>query len=166
MCEPVDLAEAPRIWQNNVACYQGRGKDGSLTDAVDNDGETPSVPEHLSDLFQRSSHLLNLAKRSQLAQLLIDFADVFAVSSDDLSLVIPAWSPTRLTLDLHILSVSQRDAFHHINALKPTHCSRTRLKREGSSAPQVPGRHPSFWARRKTGPPVSAWTIVSLMRCS
>ena len=130
MWEPVDLVEAPRIWQNNVACYQGRGKDGSLTDAVDNDGETPSVPEHLSDLFQRSSHLLNLAKRSQLAQLLIDFADVFAVSSGDLSLVIPAWSPTRLTLDLHILSVSQRDAFHYIDALKPTHCSRTRLKRE------------------------------------
>ena len=83
MCEPVDLVEAPRIWQNNVACYQERGKDGSLTDAVEN-GETPSVPEHLSDLFQRSSHLLNPDERSQLAQLLIDFDDVFAVSSDDL----------------------------------------------------------------------------------
>ena len=84
MCEPVNLVEAPRIWQNNVACYQERAKDGSLTDAVDNDGETPSVPEHLSDLFQRSSHLLNPDERSRLAQLLIDFADVFAVSSDDL----------------------------------------------------------------------------------
>ena len=78
MCEPVDLVEAPRIWQNNVACYQGRGKDNTLTDAVDNDGETPSIPEHLSDLFQRSLHLLNLDERSNLTQLLIDFADVFA----------------------------------------------------------------------------------------
>ena len=84
MCEPVDLVEAPRIWQNNVAHYQEREKDGSLTDVVDNDRETPSVPEHLSDLFQRSSHLLNPDERSQLAQLLINFADVFAVSSDDL----------------------------------------------------------------------------------
>jgi len=56
-----------------------------LTNAPDNDGETPSVPEHLSDLFQRSSHSLNPDNRSQLAQLLTDFADVFAVSSDDLS---------------------------------------------------------------------------------
>ena len=84
MCEPVDLVEAPRIWQNNVACCQERAKDGTLTDAVDNDRETPSVPEHLSDLFQRSSHLLNPDECSQLAQLLINFADVFAVSSDDL----------------------------------------------------------------------------------
>lgn len=57
---------------------------GSLTNALDDDGEKPSVPEHLSDLFQRSSHLLAMDKRSQLAQLLTDFADVFAVSSDDL----------------------------------------------------------------------------------
>ena len=84
VCKPVDLVEAPRIWQNNVAYYQERAKDGSLTDAVDNDGETPSIPEHLSDLFQRSSHLLNPDERSHLEQLLIDFADVFAVSSDDL----------------------------------------------------------------------------------
>ena len=67
---------------NNVACYQEREKDGSLTDAVDNDGETLSVPEHLSDLFQHSLHLLYPDERSQLAQLLIDFADVFAVSTD------------------------------------------------------------------------------------
>ena len=79
MCEPVELVEAQRIWQNNVACCQEREKDGSLTD-----GEMPSIPKHLSDLFQRSSHLLNPDERSQLAQLLIDFADVFAVSSDDL----------------------------------------------------------------------------------
>ena len=78
MCEPVDLVEAPRMWQNNMACYQERGKDNTLTDAVDNDGETPSIPEHLSDLFQRSLHLLNLDERSNLTQLLIDFADVFA----------------------------------------------------------------------------------------
>ena len=84
MCEPVDLVEAPCIWQNNVAHYQEREKDGSLNDVVDNDRETPSVPEHLSDLFQRSSHLLNPDEHLQLAQLLINFADVFAVSSDDL----------------------------------------------------------------------------------
>ena len=66
-----------------MACYQEYGKDGSLTDAVDN-GETPSVPEHLSDLFQRSSHLLNPDERSHPTQLLVDFGDVFAVSSDDL----------------------------------------------------------------------------------
>ena len=84
MCEPVDLVEAPHIWKNNVAFFQERDKGSSLTNALDDDGETPSVPEHLSDLFQRSSHLLALDERSQLAQLLTDFADVFAVSSDDL----------------------------------------------------------------------------------
>ena len=76
--------EAPHIWQNNVVFCQEREKDSSLTNALDDDGETPSVPEHLSDLFQRSSHLLAPDERSQLAELLTDFADVFAVSSDDL----------------------------------------------------------------------------------
>ena len=84
MCEPVDLVEAPQIWENNVALCQEREKGDSLTDAVDNDGETLSVPEHLADLFQRSSQLLNPHECSQLARLLTDFADVFAASSDDL----------------------------------------------------------------------------------
>ena len=84
MCEPVDLVEAPQIWENNVALCQEHEKGDSLTDAVDNDGETLSVPEHLADLFQRSSHLLNPHECSQLARLLTDFADVFAASSDDL----------------------------------------------------------------------------------
>ena len=64
-----------------MALCQEREKGGSLTGAVDNDRETPPVPKHLSDLFQRRSHLLNPDERSQLAT---DFADVFAVSSDDL----------------------------------------------------------------------------------
>ena len=51
MCEPVDVVEAPHIWQNNVA-LSGSARDmhekgGSLTNALDNDEETPSVPEHL-----------------------------------------------------------------------------------------------------------------------
>ena len=46
MCEPVDL-EAPHIWQNNVAFCQEREKGSSLTNVLDDDGETPCVPEHL-----------------------------------------------------------------------------------------------------------------------
>ena len=84
MCEPVDLVETPHIWGNNLALCQEHEKGDSVTVAVDNDGETLSVPEHLADLFQRSLHLLNPDERSQLARLLTDFADVFAVSSDDL----------------------------------------------------------------------------------
>ena len=42
MCEPVDLVEAPHIWQN-VALCQEHEKGASLTDALDNHGETPSV---------------------------------------------------------------------------------------------------------------------------
>ena len=83
MCEPVDLVEAPHIWENNVALCQKHEKGDSVTDAVDNDGETLSVPKHLADLFQRSSHLLNPDERSQLARVLTDFAGVFAASSDD-----------------------------------------------------------------------------------
>ena len=67
MCKPTDLVETLHIWENNVALCQEHEKGDSLTDAVDNDGETPSVPEHLADLFQRSSHLLNPDERSQLA---------------------------------------------------------------------------------------------------
>ncbi|XP_015760600.1 PREDICTED: uncharacterized protein LOC107339801 [Acropora digitifera] len=84
MCEPVDLVEALHIWENNVALCQKHEKGDSLTDAVDNDGETLSVPKHLADLFQRSSHLLNPDERSQLARVLTGFAGVFAASSDDL----------------------------------------------------------------------------------
>ena len=84
ICEPVDLVEAPHIWENNVALCQKHEKGDGLTDAVDNDGETLSVPKHLADLFQRSSHLLNPDERSQLARVLTDFAVVFATSSDDL----------------------------------------------------------------------------------
>lgn len=84
ICEPVDLVEAPHIWENNVALCQKHEKGDGLTDAVDNDGETLSVPKHLADLFQRSSHLLNPDERSQLARVLTDFAGVFATSSDDL----------------------------------------------------------------------------------
>ena len=84
MCQPVNLVKAPHIWQNNVALCQEHEKGGSVTDALDNEGEMPSVPKHQSDLFQRSSHLLAPDERSQLAQLLTDFADVFAVFSDDL----------------------------------------------------------------------------------
>ena len=83
MCEPVDLVEAPHIWENNVALCQKHEKGDSLTDAVDNNGEMLSVPEHLADLFQRSSHLPNPDERSQLAQLLTEFAGAFAASSDD-----------------------------------------------------------------------------------
>jgi len=128
MSKPVELVEAPRIWQNNVAICQEREKGGSLTNALDNDGETPSVPEHLSDLFQRSLYQLTPDEPSQLAQLLTDFAGVFA--SPLTTLVTPAWSLTRSTLDLHSLSVSQRDAFHYINELKLTHCARTCNKRK------------------------------------
>ena len=84
ICEPVDLVEAPHIWENNVALCQKHGKGDGLTDAVDNDGETLSVLKHLADLFQRSWHLLNPDERSQLARVLTDFAGVFATSSDDL----------------------------------------------------------------------------------
>ena len=84
ICEPVDLVEAPHIWENNVALCQKHEKGDGLTDAVDNDGETLTVPKHLADLFQRSSHLLNPDERSQLARVLTDFAGVFATSSDDL----------------------------------------------------------------------------------
>jgi len=84
VCEPVDLVEALHSWQNNVALCQEHEKGGSLTDAVDNDGKTKSLPKHFTDLCQRSSHLLNPDERSQLARLLTDFADVFTVSSDDL----------------------------------------------------------------------------------
>ena len=83
MCEPVELVEAPRIWENNVVVFQKGEKGDSLTDAVDNDGKRLSVPKHRTDLFQRSLQLLNPAERSQLAQLLTDFAGVFAASSDD-----------------------------------------------------------------------------------
>ena len=72
-----DRELAHTIW---VADIEPEG----LTDAVDNDGETLSVPKHLADLFQRSSHLLNPDERSQLARVLTDFAGVFATSSDDL----------------------------------------------------------------------------------
>ena len=72
MCEPLDLVEAPHIWENNVALCQKHEKGDSLTDTVDNDWETLSVPKHLADVFQRSSHLLNSDERSQLARLLID----------------------------------------------------------------------------------------------
>ena len=84
ICEPVDLVEAPHIWENNVALCQKHEKGDGLTDAVDNDGETLSVPKHLADLFQRSSHPLYTDERSQLARVLTDFAGVFATSSDDL----------------------------------------------------------------------------------
>ena len=60
MCEPVDLVEAPHIY---VALCQEHEKGDSLTDAVDNDGETLSIPEHLADFFQRSSHLLNPCRK-------------------------------------------------------------------------------------------------------
>ena len=64
-----------------MALCQKHEKGDSLTDAVDNDGETLSVPKHLADLL---SHLLNPDERSQLARLLTDFAGVVAASSDDL----------------------------------------------------------------------------------
>ena len=44
MCKPVDLVEALHIWQNNVALCPEHEKGASLTDALDNHGETPSVP--------------------------------------------------------------------------------------------------------------------------
>ena len=119
--------EAPHIWENNVALCQKHEKGDGLIAAVDNDGETLSVPKHLADLFQRSSHLLNPDERSQLAQLLTDFVGVFAASSDDVD---------RTSLVTHQINtgfsqpVSPRYAFHYINEMKPTHCSRTSLKRE------------------------------------
>ena len=39
MCEPVDLVEAPHIWQNNVVLCQEHEKGDSLTDALDIDGK-------------------------------------------------------------------------------------------------------------------------------
>ena len=51
---------------------------------MDNDRDTASVAEHLSDLFQCTLLLLNPDEHLQLAQLMTVFADVFAVSSDDL----------------------------------------------------------------------------------
>ena len=59
-------------------------KGGSMTAAVEPDSGRPSVPEHLLDLFERSSNLLNPYECSHLAEMLIKFPDVFAVSSDEL----------------------------------------------------------------------------------
>ena len=84
MCEPVELVEPSHIGQNSVALCQVREEGGSTIAAVEPDSGRPSVPGHLLDLFERSSNLLNPDERSQLAELLTEFADVFAVSSDDL----------------------------------------------------------------------------------
>ena len=61
-------------------------------DAVlpDGDGESPgsdhsrAMPEHLRDLFQRSIEHLNPEEQDELADLLIEFEDVFAKSEFDL----------------------------------------------------------------------------------
>lgn len=85
MCEPVELVEPSHIGQTSVALCQVREEGGSMTAAVQPDSGRPSVPEHLLDLFELSSNLLNPDERSHLAEMLTEFADVFAVSSDELS---------------------------------------------------------------------------------
>ena len=83
MCEPVELVELvdqPNSNHNSVALCQVKEEGGEVTSEMEPD----SVPEHLLDLFERSSHQLDSEERSQIAQLLTEFADVFAVSSDDL----------------------------------------------------------------------------------
>ena len=83
MCEPVELVELvdqPNGNHNSVALCQVKEEGGEVTSAMEPD----SVPEHLLDLFERSSHQLDSEECSQIAQLLTEFADVFAVSSDDL----------------------------------------------------------------------------------
>ena len=47
-------------------------------------GHTKELPEHLRDLFQRSIEYLNDDEQDQLAELLIEFEDVFAKSEFDL----------------------------------------------------------------------------------
>ncbi|KAL9972959.1 hypothetical protein ACROYT_G019360 [Oculina patagonica] len=86
MSEPVELVKPSHIGQNTVALCQVPKEGGSMTAAVEPDSDTcrPSVPEHLSDLFERSSSLLGPDERSQLVELFTKFADIFAVSSDDL----------------------------------------------------------------------------------
>jgi len=127
MCEPVDLVEASHIWENKVALCQKHKKGDGQIDAVDNDGETLSVPEHLADLFQCSSHLLNPDECSQLARLLTNFAGVFAASCDDLG------RTSLVTYQINTGSsqpIRQPTRCHYMNELKPTHCSRTCLKRD------------------------------------
>lgn len=84
MCEPVELVDPPPIGQNIVATCQVCEENGSTRAVGDPDSGSPPVPGHLLDLYERSSHLLDPTKRSQLAQLLIEYADVFAVSPVDL----------------------------------------------------------------------------------
>ena len=47
-------------------------------------GHTKELPEHIRDLFQRSIEYLNDDEQDQLAELLIEFEDVFAKSEFDL----------------------------------------------------------------------------------
>ena len=82
MCE---LVEPPNTRQNSVAVCQVSEEGGTMTAAIKPDSGKTSVPGHLSDLFERSSNQLDPDERSQLAQLFTEYADVFAVSSDDLS---------------------------------------------------------------------------------
>ncbi|MCG7869674.1 MAG: retroviral-like aspartic protease family protein, partial [Candidatus Thiodiazotropha taylori] len=54
------------------------------TQSAENRGETHVIPEHLRDLFQRSTEHLNREERDQLAEVLIEYQDVFAQSEFDL----------------------------------------------------------------------------------
>ena len=67
-----------------VALCQVSEEGGAMTAAVKPDSGSPSVPGHLLDLFERSSHQLDPDEGSQLVQLLTEFADTIKVSSDDL----------------------------------------------------------------------------------
>jgi len=84
MCEPVELIEPSHIGQTSLALCQVREEGGSMTAAVEPDSGRPSVPEHLLDLFERSSNLLNPDERSHLAEMLTEFTDGFVVSCHEL----------------------------------------------------------------------------------
>ena len=76
MDSPVDQNE-------NILNVAESGLSVELTAGHPHDG-IPELPEHLRDLFQRSIEHLNMGEQIQLANLLIEFQDVFAKSEFDL----------------------------------------------------------------------------------
>ena len=72
---------------SEVGATEGAEKERGLQEVPGNKASVVAngtkVPDHLTDLYQRSSKGLNDDQKSVLTDLLVEFSDVFAKSSDD-----------------------------------------------------------------------------------